>query len=180
MTKATRERLETIANDNGALQSWVIPPEQASEILAALDAVSGAYTRAEKAEAELRRVNETIAQPTMHSDLVIEIHNLKAENAALIRVLRHHGFRECDTPACNCDSWHHVDGLAARYREVQELLEEAGHPVCNDNGHRVHVAMQRWIAETAALRKLLDLYRTKRAFDIEMAEAEMRKEPPNA
>ena len=37
-------------------------------------------------------------------------------------VLLRHGFRKCDIPACNCDSWHHVDGLAARFREIEEVV----------------------------------------------------------
>jgi len=40
-----------------------------------------------------------------------------------ITALLRHGFRRCDIPACNCGSWHHVDGLMARWRELEEALE---------------------------------------------------------
>lgn len=42
-------------------------------------------------------------------------------------VLQSSGFRRCDIPACNCNSWHQVGGYAERFREIQEAVEEAGH-----------------------------------------------------
>lgn len=37
------------------------------------------------------------------------------------------GFRRCDIPACNCNSWHHVGGLKARFDEIKEAVQEAGY-----------------------------------------------------
>lgn len=42
-------------------------------------------------------------------------------------VLQHAGFRRCDIPACNCNSWHQVGGYAERFREIREAVEEAGY-----------------------------------------------------
>lgn len=42
-------------------------------------------------------------------------------------VLQNSGFRRCDIPACNCNSWHQVGGYAERFREIKEAVEEAGH-----------------------------------------------------
>lgn len=57
-----------------------------------------------------------------------DLHALFAELAAerdhLCDVLLRHGFRRCDIPACNCDSWHHVDGLAAWFREIDEAVSD--------------------------------------------------------
>lgn len=36
------------------------------------------------------------------------------------------GFRECDIPACNCGSWHHVGGFKLRFDEIKEVVEDAG------------------------------------------------------
>lgn len=49
-------------------------------------------------------------------------------------VLRSHGFVECDIAACNCGSWHHRYGLAARFREICDALTEAGY-LSNHNGN---------------------------------------------
>jgi len=40
--------------------------------------------------------------------------------------LRNHGFVPCDNAECGCHSWHHRYGLAERYRELQDVLREAG------------------------------------------------------
>ena len=42
----------------------------------------------------------------------------------LTEVLQRNGFRRCDIPACNCGSWHHVGGLAARWREIDEATQD--------------------------------------------------------
>jgi hypothetical protein len=63
------------------------------------------------------------------------IEGLSAEKAGDVRaelekaewVLRSSGFRRCDIPACNCNSWHHVGGYAERFREIKEAVEEAGY-----------------------------------------------------
>lgn len=41
--------------------------------------------------------------------------------------LRSAGFRRCDIPACNCNSWHQVGGYAERFREIRGAVEEAGY-----------------------------------------------------
>lgn len=42
-------------------------------------------------------------------------------------VLRSSGFRPCDIAACNCGSWHQVEGFKARFDEIKEVVEEAGY-----------------------------------------------------
>lgn len=63
--------------------------------------------------------------------------------------LNAHGFRRCDIAACNCNSWHHVDGLAARFREIREAVEEAGY---STNGRTLLDAVKQIIGEASGLR----------------------------
>ena len=53
----------------------------------------------------------------------------------------------CDIPACNCGSWHARYGLPERWEEVKEALAEAGHYLCNENGHLVSNALKALIEE---------------------------------
>lgn len=48
----------------------------------------------------------------------------RLENAEWI--LRSNGFKECDNPACNCNSWHQAGGFKARFDEIKDVVEEAG------------------------------------------------------
>lgn len=59
-------------------------------------------------------------------------------------VLASHGFVRCDIAACNCGSWHHRYGLAERFREIIEALEEAD---VNLNGVTVLAAIKKVLAE---------------------------------
>ena len=70
------------------------------------------------------------------------------ENA--LRVLIGNGFVRCDIDACNCGSWHHRYGLPERLRGVKDMLGEAGHPLCNENGNLVYKALGELIAERDA------------------------------
>ena len=51
------------------------------------------------------------------------LHETEAENERLEGALYRSGFVPCDIPACNCGSWHHVGGFAARFREIDEATE---------------------------------------------------------
>jgi len=74
-------------------------------------------------------------------------------------VLRLNGFVRCDIAACNCGSWHARYGLQERWSEVKEALASAGHPLCNENGHLVSMALAGLIAERDAAREALaDLF----------------------
>ena len=42
----------------------------------------------------------------------------------LIGVLQRNGFRPCDIAACNCGSWHQVDGWPARFREIEDATAD--------------------------------------------------------
>jgi hypothetical protein len=66
-------------------------------------------------------------------------------------VLIRNGFVRCDIPACNCGSWHARYGLPERMAELKELLSDAGHPLCNDNGNLISNALAQLIAERDAL-----------------------------
>lgn len=80
---------------------------------------------------------------------------LERERDALTDILRRHGFVPCDIAACNCGSWHHRYGLRQRMDEVKEALADAGHPLCNENGHLVSKALAALIEERDALRAAL-------------------------
>ena len=56
--------------------------------------------------------------------------------AQLIEVLQHNGFRPCDIPACNCGSWHQVDGWPARFHEIDDIVQP-------NNGETLLDAVQR-------------------------------------
>lgn len=57
----------------------------------------------------------------------VEIYELQQRLEKAEWVLRASGFRRCDIPACNCNSWHQVGGYAERFREIKEAVEEAGY-----------------------------------------------------
>lgn len=67
-------------------------------------------------------------------------------------VLIRNGFVRCDIAACNCGSWHARYGLRERFEELKEMLDEAGHPLCNENGNLVRNALQSLIEERDRLR----------------------------
>ena len=75
------------------------------------------------------------------------IRRLEAEIAELRGVLLRGGFVQCDIAACNCGSWHARYGLPERMRELKDALADAGHPLCNENGHLVSGALAELIAE---------------------------------
>lgn len=67
------------------------------------------------------------------------------QTAAELRdILRRNGFRPCDAPACNCNSWHQVDGYAARFREIDEAVGD-------HNGQTLLAAVQERLAGLAAV-----------------------------
>lgn len=67
-------------------------------------------------------------------------------------VLRRAGFVPCDIMACNCGSWHARYGLPERFDEIKQLLADAEHPLCNDNGNLVRNALRELIEERDQLR----------------------------
>jgi hypothetical protein len=54
---------------------------------------------------------------------------------------------------CNCGSWHHRYGLPQRWQELNDMLADAGHPLCNANGNLMRNALAELIAERDALRE---------------------------
>ena len=66
-------------------------------------------------------------------------------------ILRRNGFVPCDSPICNCGSWHQRHGLVERVEEWKEILANAGHPLCNENGHLFARALQELVSERDAL-----------------------------
>ncbi len=60
--------------------------------------------------------------------------------------LQSRGYVRCDIPACNCSSWHPRYGLYERMREIEAALDEAGHPLSNENGNLVLNALRELIA----------------------------------
>ena len=84
---------------------------------------------------------------------------LVEERNALTSTLRHEGFVECDIAACNCGSWHHRYGFPERWQELKDILADAGHALCNDNGHLMHKALAELVEENALLKQQRDLDR---------------------
>ncbi len=74
-----------------------------------------------------------------------EIERLTAENDKLLGVLEQHGFRRCDIAACNCGSWHHIGGFAARFREIEEATEDYW-----ENGEVLLARIERIVAKLEA------------------------------
>lgn len=70
-------------------------------------------------------------------------------------VLRRHGFTRCDIPACNCGSWHPRYGLQERWNEIKDAVADAGHPLCNENGHILLNAVKALIADRDKLRDMM-------------------------
>lgn len=83
------------------------------------------------------------------------IASLRAQLAERDATLLRHGFRRCDIAACNCGSWHHTGGLAERWREIEDDLAEAGHPLTNENGHLLRKALAALVGERDTLRAQL-------------------------
>lgn len=90
------------------------------------------------------------------SDMIKEA---RAERDALRDVLLRHGFVPCDIPACNCGSWHARFGYPERMQEIKDALDEAGHPLSNENGNMPLNALRELIAERDALAKDARRYR---------------------
>ncbi len=78
---------------------------------------------------------------------------VEAERDELRDVLLRNGFVPCDSPACNCGSWHHRYGLPERMQEIKDELAEAGHPLSNENGNMPLNALRELIAERDTLAK---------------------------
>ena len=73
------------------------------------------------------------------------------ERSELERVLRNGGFVKCDIPACNCGSWHQRYGLPERMAELEQMLADAGHPPCNENGNLISHALRELVEERDGL-----------------------------
>lgn len=70
----------------------------------------------------------------------------------IIAILRREYPQPCNIPACNCGSWHAHYGLPERMREIEEILDEAGHPLSNKNGNLISKALKELVRELALLR----------------------------
>lgn len=86
----------------------------------------------------------------------------REERDDLRGVLMRHGFVPCDIPACNCGSWHARFGYPERMQEIKDALDEAGHPLSNENGNMPLNALRELIAERDALARDAARYRRLR------------------
>lgn len=87
---------------------------------------------------------------------------VEAEHDELRDVLLRNGFVPCDSPACNCGSWHHRYGLPERMQEIKDELAEAGHELSNANGNLTLNALKALVAERDDLCRQLDEARAER------------------
>lgn len=83
------------------------------------EAVSDFVVSKEDVKASVKSVIEVKGKQNMSS--------LQQKLDAAEWSLQNAGFRRCDIPACNCDSWHQVGGFKARFDEIKEVVEEAGY-----------------------------------------------------
>lgn len=67
-----------------------------------------------------------VCWPGINADLT-ELPRVRERLRQAEWVLEASGFRRCDIPACNCNSWHQVGGFAERFREILEAVEDAGY-----------------------------------------------------
>lgn len=110
------------------------------------DAVAASKTFADP---NVRRYYETF------EPLLAEIERLRNDARNLRDVLLRNGFVPCDSPACNCGSWHHRYGLPERMQEIKDELAEAGHELSNANGNLTLNALKALVAERDDLRRQL-------------------------
>lgn len=76
-----------------------------------------------------------------------QILRLQAERDALVDVLYRSGFRRCSLAACNCGSWHQIEGWPKRVEEIQEATADD-----YVNGETLLRRVERICAERDALR----------------------------
>lgn len=106
------------------------------------------------------RLYESEARTAIAAYRDAEIERLTAENDKLLGVLEQHGFRRCDIAACNCGSWHHIGGFAARFREIEEATEDYW-----ENGEVLLARIERIVSKLEAAERDAERYREwKRAF----------------
>lgn len=90
------------------------------------------------------RLRELAAGATLYGHernaMAAEMLAARETERELVDVLRRNGFRKCDVPACNCDSWHQVDGYAARFREIDDAVGD-------HNGKTLLQAVQEVVAQ---------------------------------
>lgn len=103
---------------------------------------------------------DSALQPTPSSEerehaAAREIERLRNDARNLRDVLLRNGFVPCDSPACNCGSWHHRYGLPERMQEIKDELAEAGHELSNANGNLTLNALKALVAERDELRRQL-------------------------
>lgn len=108
-----------------------------------------------QALAEIRRRYPPMDAPASDGmgTKVVDLASLKAERDRLAGLLETNGFRRCDIPACNCNSWHHVGGFAARFAEIKEATDDHYR-----NGETLLARVQRIVAELSAARAALEWY----------------------
>jgi hypothetical protein len=93
-----------------------------------------------------------------------QILRLQAERDALTDVLYRSGFRRCNTPACNCNSWHQVKGWPERFDEIEQAT--------NDdyvNGETLLKRVNRIYAERDALRAEVAHWKANHASEVQRA-----------
>ena len=119
------------------------------------------YHNLREASNDAWRLYESEARTAIAAYRDAEIERLTAENDKLLGVLEQHGFRRCDIAACNCGSWHHIGGFAARFREIEEATEDYW-----ENGEVLLARIERIVAKLEAAERDAERYREwKRAFD---------------
>ena len=75
---------------------------------------------------------------------------VEAEREVWIDFLHRSGFRRCDSAACNCGSWHHVEGWPKRFREIDEATRDDWR-----NGETLLTRVERICAERDGLKAAL-------------------------
>lgn len=153
-----------------------IQPEVAARIVRrigrnAVESIAEAYAPLHKYIDRLEVVNDSACRSTVENldhwnklmtelrtklDGVTKERNRLAERAEAgdraLFFLERCGYRRCDNPVCNCDSWH-GGHYQDRFREIEEAIEEGG---TDTNGKTLLTCVREVIEERDRLRREKD------------------------
>jgi hypothetical protein len=98
------------------------------------------------------RDGDIVVSATFAELLETELTAANARIAELKQVLLQKGFVPCDSPMCNCGSWHHRYGLPERWDEIKGELYEAG-VLNNSTGNTPLNAIKKLVEQRGELEK---------------------------
>lgn len=100
---------------------------------------------------QLARVCDLCEKDAEIAALRAQLERAQGESGAFRDLLEQHGFRRCGMAACACGSWHHVEGFAARFREIEEATDDYW-----INGETLLARVERIVATIARQREWIE------------------------